>query len=57
VSDPHAIEFICIDCGTRVFAIGYHHANDDPVCATCSWLRAIEDPDEREKLRKFLNRD
>jgi hypothetical protein len=57
VSDPHAIEFTCIDCGTRVFAIGYHHANDDPVCATCSWLRAIEDPDEREKLRKFLNRD
>lgn len=47
-------EFTCIDCGGLVLSIGVSHANDQPICAECLWLRAIEDPVEREKLRKFL---
>jgi len=49
-------EFVCIDCGIPVVSWGPESANDNPVCATCTWLRYIEDPVERERLRKFLNR-
>lgn len=47
-------EFTCQDCGTLVFSFGQPHANDVDICAECLWLRDIEDPVEREKLRKFL---
>lgn len=46
--------FTCQDCGTLVFSFGEPHANDQDVCAECTWLRNIEDPVEREKLRKWL---
>lgn len=46
--------FICIDCGADVVSIGTVHANDMDICAECTWLRAVEDDAEREKLRKFL---
>ena len=45
-----------MDCGVPVVSWGPESANDNPVCATCTWLRYIEDPVERERLRKFLNR-
>lgn len=48
-------EFDCIDCGTHVLSFGPEHANDENICAECMWLRSIEDPIEREQLRKFLN--
>lgn len=50
-------EFICQDCGTPVVIFAQMHANDVDVCLTCLWLRAIEDPVEREQLRKFLQGD
>lgn len=49
-------EFDCIDCGIHVLRFINHFANDQYLCAECTWLRSIEDPVEREKLRKFLNR-
>jgi hypothetical protein len=49
-------EFTCKDCGTLVFAFGEQHANDQDLCAECIWLRAVEDPVDREKLREFLKR-
>jgi hypothetical protein len=53
-------EFICRDCGAHVDAFGepdaFKPANDQDLCAECLWLRSIEDPVEREKLREFLRR-
>lgn len=49
-------EFSCIDCGVRVVRFGPPVANDQHVCAECTWLRSIEDPEERERLRRFLQR-
>lgn len=48
-------EFDCIDCGTKVYRYAETAANDQDICVTCLWLRDIADPEEREKLRKFLN--
>lgn len=50
-------EFTCRDCGTPVVSFGEQHHNDQDVCATCSWLRQIEDPVEREKLRAWINKN
>jgi hypothetical protein len=47
-------EFICADCGSPVVVIVPVHDNDQDVCSTCSWLRSIEDPEERAHLRTFL---
>jgi hypothetical protein len=52
---PH--EFTCRDCGTRVYRYVVHAANDHDLCVECIWLRDIEDPDERERLRAWLRRD
>ena len=49
-------EFDCIDCGIHVLQFVVHQANDQNLCAECTWLRAVEDPAEREKLREFLNK-
>jgi len=48
--------FICRDCEIEVHAFAPDHANDQDLCVECKWLRAIEDPIEREQLRDFLNR-
>ncbi len=52
MSQPY--EFTCRDCGTRVATFGAAHANEQDICARCLWLRDIEDPEEREKLRRLL---
>lgn len=52
--NPEISEFICIDCSVPVVRFGTLHANDQDLCAQCAWLRNIEDPKEREELRKFL---
>jgi hypothetical protein len=46
--------FTCLDCGIEVHAIGVSAANDQDLCIECTWLRNIEDPAEREKLRQWL---
>jgi hypothetical protein len=46
--------FTCRDCGTRVYRYVAPAANDQNICVECTWLRDIEDPDEREKLRAWL---
>ena len=45
--------FTCLDCGAEVHRFSLA-ANDDHVCIECKWLRDIEDPAEREVLRKEL---
>ena len=51
------VEFDCIDCGIHVVAFNYlAAANSQDLCFTCQWIRSIEDPEEREKLRAFLNK-
>ena len=52
MSEPR--EFVCIDCGSEVASFGEPAANDQPLCAQCLWLRDIEDPEERERLRAWL---
>jgi hypothetical protein len=47
-------EFTCTYCGTKVASFGEAHANDQDICAQCLWLLSIEDLEEREKLRRFL---
>ena len=55
-------EFVCIDCGITVVQIIPLHANDQDICAECTWMREvgsdIDDPAERERmlttLRSFL---
>jgi hypothetical protein len=47
-------EFDCADCGTHVYSYGEAAANDQDICATCQWLRDVEDPEDREMLRAFL---
>lgn len=50
-------EFTCTDCGVHVIMFNPRHANDVDICVTCLWLRLIEDPEERKKVREFLRRD
>lgn len=53
MSEPR--EFDCRDCGIHVVSWALHPAaNDQDICAECQWLRGIEDPQQREELRKFL---
>lgn len=54
MSEPR--EFICRDCGIHVLTYVHPAANDQDYCAECIWLRSIDDPVEREKLREFLKR-
>jgi len=51
----HISEFDCIDCGTHVVHFGYRPANDQDICATCSWIRGLPSEADRKKLRAFLN--
>jgi hypothetical protein len=46
--------FICRDCGWDCVSFGEPHANDQDICQQCQWLREIEDPQERAKLRKWM---
>lgn len=49
------LEFVCEDCGKNIVSFG---ALDTlPVCGVCRFLRAIEDPEEREKVRQHLRHD
>jgi len=54
-TEPRVYEFVCIDCEIPVTHFGWRAANDQDLCSTCSWIRSIPDPDDRERLRKFLN--
>jgi hypothetical protein len=48
--------FKCEDCGILVI-VYQTHANDQNLCAECTWLRDIEDVDDRKALREFLRRN
>ena len=48
-------EFDCIDCGTHVYSYATHAANDQAICFTCQFLRGVDDPVERDKLRATLH--
>lgn len=54
--DTHHYEFDCVDCGCYVFLISAYPPTV-PRCAVCGWLEGIENPDERAKLKTFLNRN
>lgn len=49
-------EFVCRDCGEYVVSWGTIAANQQDICVTCSWLRAIEDPVARAAARRFVER-
>jgi hypothetical protein len=51
------IEFDCMDCGLRVIQIIPFAANDPGLCMECSWLRGIEDTEQRKALQQFLRRN
>ena len=44
--------FICEDCKVRVTT---YLATPHELCLVCIFLRSIQDPVEREKMRKHLN--
>ena len=56
MSEPieHVREFTCIDCGIHVTQFLPLAANEQDVCIECSLIRTIEDPVERQKIRKLL---
>jgi hypothetical protein len=56
MSEPveHAREFICMDCGSTVTVFMPLAANEQDICIECTFIRSIEDPMERQKIRDFL---
>ena len=48
------IEFDCIDCSIHVYGFGKFEWERANRCATCQWLSEIEDPEKRERLRRWL---
>lgn len=50
----HVREFRCEDCGIDVIQLMPVAANDVPFCGMCSFIRSIEDPVEREMVRRHL---
>lgn len=46
--------FVCKDCGVEVTRFVLMAANDQELCLECEFLRTIEDPGEREELRRVL---
>lgn len=54
--DGHVREFDCLDCGEHVVSFGTLHANDEPYCGTCQWIRALPSEADRERVREFLQR-
>jgi hypothetical protein len=49
-------EFTCVDCGITVIVMVQSAANDQDVCIGCSWLRNLDNDEEREMAKAFLNR-
>lgn len=49
--------FVCLDCGADVYRAVSFAANDQDICATCEWIRTIEDPKVREQLRERLRKE
>ena len=47
-------EFVCRDCGIPTVVIIPTYDNDQELCATCTWIRTIDDPQQRAELRHFL---
>lgn len=46
-------EFDCTDCGDHVVSFPMVDLKE-PVCMTCQFLRTVQDPKEREEIRKLL---
>jgi hypothetical protein len=55
--DGHVHEFDCEDCGVHVLSFGPAVANDNPVCAQCTWIRSMPNEADRKRLREFLGVD
>lgn len=53
-------EFVCMDCGVEARFVGADDsvANDNiqDLCGTCAWLRTVDDPVERARIRAQLHR-
>jgi hypothetical protein len=50
------IEYDCVDCRVHVYEFGRAAPSEPPRCATCLWVSEIEDPIERERVRKEVGR-
>jgi hypothetical protein len=50
----HPTEFDCVDCNIHVYGFGSFAWERARRCATCQWLSEIEDPEARERLRRWL---
>ena len=52
-----SIEYVCIDCGETIVAIGLDAKPADSLCVTCRWLgEMVSDPVIRERLRSLRER-
>jgi len=53
-------EFTCRDCGVAAVSVSGDRdsANDNPpeLCGPCAWLRTIDDPAERARIRALTHR-
>jgi hypothetical protein len=50
------IEFDCLHCGVHVYAFGPPPEPAPTRCSTCDAISHIDDPVERTKLKRILNR-
>jgi hypothetical protein len=50
---PSKPDFVCIDCDYDVYSFPHMPPPDPPRCVTCQWIARIEDPVERETLRRW----
>jgi hypothetical protein len=47
VVEAEVVEFICLDCETMVYSIGYHDGS--PICHVCRFIRECPNLDEHSK--------
>lgn len=52
------IEYVCVDCGCHVFAVGRNKPPDPERCAVCAWAwEFVADPDARAAMIERQRRE
>jgi hypothetical protein len=52
--DPNVSEFVCSDCGHKVYWLAANVIHLPPRCATCEWIAEFIGVNDRAELRAFL---
>jgi len=49
-----SVTFICCGCGWSIHSMALGRPPEHGRCLTCSFIAGIEDPEEREEMRRRL---